>query len=249
MSAWKRAVIWGGLTALMFVVLGRAAEMRENRTPEAADSVETLPPPPFVSEVVKPAAIVLPKPVFIGTPKDVKTSNLEVRNPGERQALLAPDGCVNLAKGKPVTASDEEPIIGDLKMVTDGNKEGGDGNSVELAPGPQWVQIDLGQESEVYGVVVWHYFAQKYRVYYDILVRTADDADFTQNVRTLYNNDHDNSSGLGIGKEKDYLELFEGRIIEAKGVKTRYVRLYSNGNTSNEMNHYTEVEVWGRAVK
>lgn len=249
MSAWKRAVIWGGLTALMFVVLGWAAERRENRAPEAAGSTEALPPPPFVSEVVKPATLVLPKPVFIGTPKDVKTSNLEVRNPGEKQTLLAPDGCVNLAKGKPVTASDEEPIIGDLKMVTDGNKEGGDGNSVELGPGTQWVQIDLGQEAEVYGVVVWHYFAQKYRAYYDVAVRTADDPDFTQNVRTHFNNDHDNSSGLGIGKDKDYLELFEGRIIETKGVKTRYVRLYSNGNTSNEMNQYIEVEVWGRPTK
>jgi len=249
MSAWKRAVIWGGLTALMFVVLGWAAEMRESRASEAAGSVEALPPPPFVSEVVKPAVIVLPKPVFIGTPKDVKTSNLEARNPGEKQTLLAPDNCVNLAKGKPVTASDEEPIIGDLKMITDGNKEGSDGNSVELGPGSQWVQIDLGQEAEVYGVVVWHYFSQKYRAYYDVAVRTADDPDFTQNVRTHFNNDHDNSSGLGIGKDKDYLERFEGRIIETKGVKTRYVRLYSNGNTSNEMNHYIEVEVWGRAVK
>jgi len=25
------------------------------------------------------------------------------------------------------------------------------------------------------------------------------------------------------------------------------VRLYSNGNTSNEMNHYIEVEVYGKA--
>ena len=29
-------------------------------------------------------------------------------------------------------------------------------------------------------------------------------------------------------------------------VKGRYVRLYSNGNTSNDTNHYIEVEVYGR---
>jgi len=29
-------------------------------------------------------------------------------------------------------------------------------------------------------------------------------------------------------------------------VKGRYVRLYSNGNTTNKMNHYIEVEVFGK---
>jgi hypothetical protein len=28
-------------------------------------------------------------------------------------------------------------------------------------------------------------------------------------------------------------------------VKGRYVRLYSNGNTTNDLNHYVEVEVHG----
>jgi hypothetical protein len=32
-------------------------------------------------------------------------------------------------------------------------------------------------------------------------------------------------------------------------VKGRYVRLYSNGNTSNDLNHYVEVEVYGTPVK
>jgi len=34
-----------------------------------------------------------------------------------------------------------------------------------------------------------------------------------------------------------------------KPVKARYVRLYSNGNTSNDLNHYTEVEIKGRPAK
>ena len=35
-------------------------------------------------------------------------------------------------------------------------------------------------------------------------------------------------------------------VISGEGVKGRYVRLYSKGNTANEMNHYTEVEVFGK---
>ena len=68
-------------------------------------------------------------------------------------------------------------------------------------------------------------------------------------VTTIFNNDHDNTSGLGIGKDKEYIETNEGRLMDPRGVKARYVRLYSNGNTSNDMNHYVEVEVYGTPAK
>ena len=77
----------------------------------------------------------------------------------------------------------------------------------------------------------------------------ANDPDFTQDVKTLYNNDHDNSAGLGAGKDKEYVESNEGRLVDAKGVKARYVRLYSKGNTSNDRNNYVEVEVWGKPAE
>jgi hypothetical protein len=46
-----------------------------------------------------------------------------------------------------------------------------------------------------------------------------------------------------------YFENFKGRLIDAKGVKGRYVRLYSNGSTADDQNHYTEVEVYGTPAK
>ena len=55
--------------------------------------------------------------------------------------------------------------------------------------------------------------------------------------------------GFGKGKDPCYIESHEGRVIEAKGAKARYVRLHSNGNTSNPSNDYVEVEVWGVAGK
>ena len=51
---------------------------------------------------------------------------------------------------------------------------------------------------------------------------------------------------MGKGTDKAYVETNKGRVIDGKGAKGRYVRLYSNGNSSNEMNHYIEVEVWGK---
>ena len=56
-------------------------------------------------------------------------------------------------------------------------------------------------------------------------------------------------SGLGIGRDKEYIDVAEGRLFDPKGAKGRYVRLYSRGNTANDMNHYVEVEVFGKPAK
>jgi hypothetical protein len=66
-------------------------------------------------------------------------------------------------------------------------------------------------------------------------------------VTTLFNNDYDDSAKMDKGKDSPYVESRYGLLVDGKGTKGRYVRLYSNGNTSNEMNHYIEVEVFGKA--
>ena len=138
-----------------------------------------------------------------------------------------------------------ETEIGETELITDGDKEAPEGSFVEFGPGRQHVQIDLVEQHEIYAIVIWHYHAQA-RVYRDVVVKVADEPDFIMDVKTVFNNDHDNSSGLGVGKDKEYIETNEGKLIDAKGAKARYVRLYSDGNTSNDMNHYIEVEVYGK---
>ena len=196
-------------------------------------------------EVLK---IQLPKPMFVGTPRNIRTPNLETITGKPRGPFLVPVGTVLLSAGKPVTASDKEPVIGEIAFVTDGKKSGEDGYYVELGPMLQWVQIDLGKSDEIQAIVAWHYHSQA-RVYRDVVVQVSDDKDFVSGVTTIFNNDHDNSSGLGAGKDKEYIETFDGKLFDAKGVKARYVRLYSSGNTSNDMNHYVEVEVYGLPAK
>jgi len=115
---------------------------------------------------------------------------------------------------------------------------------VELGPMPQWVQIDLGSSHALSAILLWHYHSQA-RVYRDVVVQVSDDPAFKAGVTTVFNNDHDNSSKLGVGPDKEYIEVAEGRLIDPKSVKGRYVRLYSNGNTTNDLNHYVEVEVYG----
>jgi hypothetical protein len=196
-------------------------------------------------EVLK---IQLPKPMFIGTPKNIRTPNLETVTGKARGPFMVRVGTVLLSGGKPVTASDKEPVIGEISYVTDGKKSGEDGYYVELGPMLQWVQIDLGKSQELEAIVAWHYHSQA-RVYRDVIVQVSDDKDFISGVTTVFNNDHDNTSGLGAGKDKEYIETFDGKLFDPKGVKARYVRLYSSGNTSNDMNHYVEVEVYGLPAK
>jgi hypothetical protein len=190
----------------------------------------------------------LPKPMFVGTPKNIRTPNLEMVTGKPRGPFMVPAGTTLLSLGKPVTASDKEPVIGETAFVTDGKKSGEDGYYVELGPMLQWVQVDLGKPCELQAIVTWHYHSQA-RVYRDVVVQVSDDKDFISGVTTVFNNDHDNTSGLGAGRDKEYIETFDGKLFDPKGVKARYIRLYSGGNTSNDMNHYVEVEVYGLPAK
>jgi hypothetical protein len=184
--------------------------------------------------------IELPKPLFVGTPVPIKgIPNLEPKAKGERPDFLVAPGTVNLAKGRKVTSSDKEPVIGTLDLVTDGDKEGDEGAWVELGPGKQWVQIDLEKESEIAALVVWHFHSQE-RVYLDVVVQASNDPAFEKDVTTLFDNTP------GTGKDLAYVESYKGKLIDAKGVKARYVRLLSKGNTTNKLNHYIEVEVYGK---
>jgi hypothetical protein len=188
-----------------------------------------------------------PPPKITGTPSPVRPANLESPTAQPPQISI-PANVTNLAKDKEVTSSDPWPIIGDLFCVTDGDKESEDGYFVELGEGPQWVQIDLEIPSTIYGIGLWHYHSQ-IRSYNDVIVQVSNDAEFKSGVTTIYNNDHDNSSELGMGKDSAYLERNLGRLIDAKRTTGRYVRLYSNGNTSDGLNHYVEVEVFGHVAE
>ena len=215
--------------------------------PAAAPAAEV--PAPEVSEAAEqklvPIPLVLPKPMFVGTPGSLEgVKNLENPLGKSRPPFLAPEGVINVALNKPVTSSEPNPIMGELTMIVDGDKEATEGSVVELGPFKQWVVIDLEQEREIYAIVVWHYHKTP-SVYFDVVVQVASDPEFV-NVTTVFNNDDDNSLGLGAGSDKNYVETSEGKLIDSKGVRGRYVRLWSQGNNQNDYSHYIEVQVFGK---
>ena len=211
--------------------------------PAAAPSAPSAPDTGVAGGV--PLAIEFPPELIEGTPRPMNVPNLE-QAPTSDPQFLVPEGTVLLSKGKKVTSSDDAPIIGDLTLVTDGDKEAGEGYFVELLDGPQWVQIDLEQSAAIHAIWVWHFHSQK-RAYNDVIVQISDDPEFKSGVTTVFNNDYDDSAKLGKGSNAPYVESRYGKVINGKGTKGRYGRLYSNGSTANEMNHYIEVEVYGKA--
>jgi hypothetical protein len=232
-----------------------AGPQQDKKDAPAAAKPEPPPTQPVADKDKKtdpnlaPIEFKLPKPAFKGTPQNIPPgTRLEPPRKGPRPPFLAPKGVENVARNKPATSSDKDPIIGNVKLVTDGDQEANEGSYVELGPRLQWVQIDLKQKYTIYAILVWHYHISA-RVYHDVVVQVADDADFITNVRTLFDNDHDNSSGLGLGQDFEYWETYEGKLIDAKGAVGRYVRLYSNGSTADDQNHYVEVEVYGLPAK
>ena len=227
----------------------RVIDRRQQPTGTPSDEPVVIPTPaPAGSRNLVPLEIKLPRPQFVGTPQDARTPDLERPRGRPRPPFLAPPGTTNLAAGKPVSASDRDPLYGSLDMVTDGDKEADDGSFIELGPKPQYVTIDLGERCEIYAILLWHYHKLP-RVYFDVVAQVSNDKTFRTGVTTVFNNDRDNSLGLGAGTNLHYTETNEGKLIDSKGVQGRYVRLYSNGNTSDDLNHYIEVEVYGRPLR
>jgi hypothetical protein len=193
-----------------------------------------------------PLVLRLPAPAFQGTPKDIPVgTTVEPPSDKPRPPLLVPPGLKNLAHGKKVISSDKNALASSLEKITDGDKEASDDSTVLLRKGTQHVQLDFGAPHELFAVALWHAHNAP-KVYHDVVVQVADDPDFIDNVRTIFNNDQDNSSGLGIGTDREYFETNQGRTIEARGVKARYLRCYSKGSTESALNEYTEIEVYGR---
>ena len=193
----------------------------------------------------------LPRAAFIGTPPEgLKTNSYtEPYDPDKpHPQLMVPRGLKNLAPGSKLTCSATNITAEALAKLTDDDKDGSSDSITILSRGKQWVQLDLDSSHEIYAIMIWHAHDMP-KVYHDVIVQVADAPEFKQQVRTLFNNDQDNSSGLGVGTDREYFETHQGRLINPGGVKARYIRFCSKGSTQSALNEYTELEVFGRPAK
>jgi len=182
-----------------------------------------------------------------GLPKGFKPLHLRAEGK-QRAAFMVTPGMKNLAIYKTVTAG-EKPPVGDVDQITDGIKKSGKFDYVEFSQAG-WVQIDLAGPRTIHAVVIWHFYKNA-TIYSDVIVRLADDAACTRNVRTLFNNDHDNSSGMGQGADKAFYTRWWGEIVDARGenhagTPARYVRVYTGEGWEGEPPRFVEISVYGK---
>ena len=196
-----------------------------------------------------PLPLKLPAPAFKGTPKDFQLApNVEPLSDKPRPPMMVPAGLQNVAKGAKLSSSDKNATSSVLEKINDGDKEASDQSIIFLRKGTQYVQMDLGSPQEIFAILIWHAHNSA-KVYKDVVVQVCDDQDFITDVKTVFNNDQDNTSGLGVGTDREYFETCEGKLINAKGVKARYLRFCSKGSSESALNEYTELEVYGRPAK
>jgi hypothetical protein len=222
---------------LMAVVLGSGSLATVTRADDAKPA-----------EPLVPLVLDLPSHTLKGTPDEIPFGpHIEPLSDNPPAPLHVPKGLVNVAAGKPVTSS-VPPYLGELVRVTDGKKEVVDDDVVEFRKGVQWVQIDLGKSYPIYAIVMWH--DHRYvQVMHDVILQVSDDPTFKSGVTTLFNNDIDNSAGLGVGTDREYFEMHFGKAVPAKGVKARYVRGYTKGSSLSSLNAWQELEVYARPDK
>ncbi len=249
----QNLIIGSGLTLLAALTLSSCGKSGD--APATPGSAEAKAPAAAVApagdlEEITPK---WPKPMFVGTPVPADPlPNLEKPH-DPVLSFKAPKGSINVAKGKTVTSSDTAIIIpvpgpDALKLLTDDDADSSDGCFVELAPGPQWVQVDLGAEFNISNVLAWHFHRQAVIVK-SVVVQISDDAEFKNGVTTVYNSDIDDSCKQGKGTDAVWIQTNHGRIFDAKNTKGRYVRLWSNGNTMDDFNRYIEIAVYGTPAK
>jgi hypothetical protein len=185
----------------------------------------------------------MPAPTLKGTPEQLPTGpNIEPNSDKAPEALMIAKDAKNVALGKPATTS-VKPFTGELEQITDGKKEAFDYDTVEMKKGTQWVQVDLGEAYKIEAIAIWH--DHRYiQVTYDVIVQVSDDPEFKTGVTTIFNNDTDNSSGQGVGTDREYFERHFGRAFAGKGAKGRYVRGYTKGSHLSALNCWQEIEVY-----
>ncbi|GGI45614.1 hypothetical protein GCM10008018_13040 [Paenibacillus marchantiophytorum] len=166
-----------------------------------------------------------------------------------------PDDPVNLANGKTLTANTafnnnglnpDSAVDGSIE-ITGYSEYGTESRS------PNWMQVDLGKSYLLSSINLWRYYADN-RKYFDTVIAVSNDPSFAkENVIVVYNADKNNVHGFGAGTEVDYAETSSGKAFATQPVSARYVRVYANGNSTNnssltvgQKSHVVELEVFGK---
>ena len=181
--------------------------------------------------------------IILNTVRDLQSS-LE---PVAGKAFTTKNLGQNVALGNTKITSSVPPDSGwpGLPYLVDGDAVLFGSNYVPLGSGRQWVQIDLEDSFFINKVNLRHNYADG-RTYKDVAVQLSEDG---ATWVTIFNNDTNNSLGLGAGTDSEYASTIAGKdIILTAPIQGRYVKTWSNGSNVGSQNFYVEIEVYGTYV-
>lgn len=175
-----------------------------------------------------------------GTPVDGSTTTpTPTGTPPPAPAIT---GVVNIAAGKTAIASDTT-YPRSFSVITNGRYD----DYVPVGAGSQWICIPFGNTYDLYWLDLSNYWDSRYYptgteklVYYDIQIESASDCSSSSwSVMTHFNSQTDSETQQTYETEKPK------RIYFPTNTTAGAVRIWSNGNSHDIGNHYTEVAVWG----
>lgn len=142
-------------------------------------------------------------------------------------------------------------------QVVNGNKSSGDyyvvGNDQDQVKNTEtpmdpayWLQLNLGKKYSVSELKLWIYYDDN-RYLNNLIILAADDKEFTQNARVVWNADKENFFGLGAGANEDMPPSTAAgyTVTLPKAEDAQYLRFLNKGNNKNQGAHWVEIEVYG----
>lgn len=111
------------------------------------------------------------------------------------------------------------------------------------------VQLDFGSFKDVSMFKMFFQASSHLYTYKDLAIQVPETADF-YNAFTIYNNDEDNSIGLGYGEDEEFIATPKGTTIMMAPKKARYVHFgvggYESGDgAASPLTYIKELEVYG----
>ncbi|WP_262680938.1 DUF5123 domain-containing protein [Paenibacillus sp. J5C2022] len=112
-----------------------------------------------------------------------------------------------------------------------------------------YVQLDLGTFKDVSMFKMFFQASSHLYTYKDLAIQVSETADF-YDAFTIYNNDEDNSIGLGYGEDEEFIATPSGTTIMMAPKKARYIRFWVGGYESGDgvaspLTYIKELEVYG----
>ncbi len=133
----------------------------------------------------------------------------------------------NIALNKSASTNHPSYIVsGSLSLLTDGNTNTTPYLDLK-APGPHYVEIDLGSIYYLNKIIVWHYYGDS-RFYYNTKTEVSEDGNIWYTI-------------FDSAVSGTYTETSSGKIHIFPPRNVRYIRDWLNGNNKNSNSHWVEI--------